>query len=80
MAHHRVVVAWMILAIALLPTSAALLPQASSGTAHKVYLALLMLVTMTAIFTTHRAHQSVLTKRFCWVLWGIVIAFFWTWY
>ncbi|KWS48566.1 hypothetical protein AL057_27145 [Pseudomonas amygdali pv. myricae] len=80
MAYHRVVVAWVITAIALLPISVALLPQASPSTTHKAYLALLIIETTSAIYATHRTHQCTLRKRFCWVLWGIVVAFFWTWY
>ncbi|SFB14701.1 hypothetical protein SAMN05216248_10358 [Pseudomonas simiae] len=80
MAYHRVVVAWATSAIALLPMTVALLPQASYSTAHKTYLALLIIATISAIYATHRTHQCTLRKRFCWVLWGIVVAFLWTWY
>lgn len=78
MAYHRVVVAWLISAIALLPTFTALFPQASSNTAQKAYLALLMLATLFAIYATHRSQRSTLREQFCWVLWGIMVAFLWT--
>ncbi|SEC69160.1 hypothetical protein SAMN04490200_0348 [Pseudomonas proteolytica] len=80
MTHHKVVVAWLISAIALLPMSVALLPQASSSTVHKAYLALLLLATLFAIYATHRSQLNTLRERFCWVLWGVVVAFLWTWY
>lgn len=80
MAYSRVVTAWLISMIVLLPVSAALPLPTTSITAHNVYLALLMLATLLAMYTAHRGQRRTLRNRFWWVLWGLAVAFLWTWY
>ena len=80
MACSRVVTAWLISVIALLPVCSVLPLPTTSITSHNVYLALLMLATLLAMYAAHRGQFRALRNRFWWVFWGLAVAFLWTWH
>lgn len=80
MLYSRLVTVWLVSALALIPTSAALPLQETPFTPHSAYLLLLLLVTGCTAVCAHCKRYTVLRTNFGWVMWGITLACFWAWY
>lgn len=79
MTSSRAVVAWLFSIVLLHPLAEALSPYIPLFTPHKLYLALLMLMTLLAIYAQRR-QQKGLRDEFWWVFLGLTVAFLLSWY
>lgn len=75
MTSSRAVVAWLFSIVLSHPLAEALSPYIPLFTPHKLYLALLMLMTLLAIYA-----QKGLRDEFWWVFLGLTVAFLLSWY
>lgn len=79
MSSSQAVVACLFSVVLLHPVAEALSPHIPLFTPHKLYLALLMLTTLLAIYVQRR-WQKGLRDEFWWVFLGLTVAFLLSWY